>query len=123
MTLLQPRHKQTKRYKKKNVKLDPERRGEEEVDGEEAEGKNKDEKAEVAFATVREAVEAIRAVSRFYEVRSENNTIVSQIMDIEEHLESRYWASRRRHMKFTDYLSLPKAVSAYRMLLHVLHYV
>lgn len=45
---------------------------------------------------VREAVKAVRVGNRFHKGRAWKSKIVSEIMDIEEHLENLYWASRGR---------------------------
>jgi hypothetical protein len=72
-------------------KCDPEQGKDDKEDEEE------EEQAEMPIAIVSEAIKAIRVVSCLYEARAGNSKIVSQIMDIEEHLELQYWACCRRH--------------------------
>jgi hypothetical protein len=43
------------------------------------------------MCTLSEALEAIRTVNRFYETRSENTKIISEIEKIEDDLEKQYW--------------------------------
>jgi hypothetical protein len=59
-------------------------------------------KTEVPISTVSEALEDIRVVNCSNESRTGNSRIVSQIMDIEEHLENCYWARPRRQLKIMD---------------------
>jgi hypothetical protein len=49
-----------------------------------------------------EALEAIRTVNRFYEARSENTKIISEIGKIEADLEKQYW-TKRKQKKITDF--------------------
>jgi hypothetical protein len=48
-----------------------------------------------------EALEAIRTVNRFYEARSENTKIISEIGKIEDNLEKQYW-TKQKQKKITD---------------------
>jgi hypothetical protein len=47
------------------------------------------------MCALREALEAIRTVNRFYETRSENTKIISEIGEIEDDLEKQYWTERK----------------------------
>jgi hypothetical protein len=49
-----------------------------------------------------EALEAIGTVNRFYEARSENTKIISEIGKIEGDLEKQYW-TKRKQKKITDF--------------------
>jgi hypothetical protein len=53
------------------------------------------------MCTSSEALEAIRTVNRFYEARSENTKIISEIGKIEGDLEKQCW--RKRKQKITDF--------------------
>jgi hypothetical protein len=59
----------------------------EEEDKEEEE----EEKLELSVPTLSEALEVIRTLNRFYEATAGNSKKLSQIVDIEEHLENEYW--------------------------------
>jgi hypothetical protein len=70
---------------------------------EEDKEEEKVEKVELSIPTLSEALEAIGIVNRFDEATAGNGKNLSQIVDIEEHLESQYWARRSRHKKGTDF--------------------
>jgi hypothetical protein len=44
------------------------------------------------MCTSSEALEAIKTVNRFYEARSKNKKIISEIREIEDDLEKQYWS-------------------------------
>jgi hypothetical protein len=54
------------------------------------------------MCTLSEALEAIRTVNRFYESRSENTKIISEIGKIEDDLEKQYW-TKRKQKKITEF--------------------
>jgi hypothetical protein len=56
----------------------------------------------VAVPTLSEALEAFWTVNQFYEVRSENTEITSEIGKIEDDLEKQYWIKRKQKKK-TDF--------------------
>jgi hypothetical protein len=72
----------------KNGKLDLEE--EEEGGGGEEEEEEEEDDDDVPIHTVSEALETIRILNCFYKSRAGNSKIVSQIVDIEQHLENRY---------------------------------
>jgi hypothetical protein len=54
------------------------------------------------MCTLSEALEAIRTVNRFYEARSENMKIISEIGKIEDDLEKQY-RTKQKQKKITDF--------------------
>jgi hypothetical protein len=66
------------------------------------EKEDRDQETEVVVPTLSEALETIRAVNRFYEARSENTKIFSEIRKIEDDLEKQYW-TRRKQKTITDF--------------------
>jgi hypothetical protein len=54
------------------------------------------------MCTLSEALEAIRTVNYFYETRSENMKIISEIGKIKDDLEKQYW-TKRKQKKITDF--------------------
>jgi hypothetical protein len=68
----------------------------------EPEEEDHDQEIEVAVPTLSETLEAIRTANRFYEARSENTKIISEIGKIEDDLEQQYW-TKRKQKKITDF--------------------
>jgi hypothetical protein len=54
------------------------------------------------MCTLSDALESIRTVNRFYEARSENTKIISEIGKIEDDLQQQYW-TKRKQKKITDF--------------------
>jgi hypothetical protein len=54
------------------------------------------------MCTSSEALETIGTVNRFYEARSENTKIISEIGKIKDDLEKQYW-TKRKQKKITDF--------------------